>query len=585
MSSTLQQSLRRALALYQDGKPHEAESLCDAVLVLEPDNTDALQIAGLARLDRGMNAAARDAFEKAVALAPDIAAGHVNLATALLRLGKQAEALRMLERAIGLQRDLPEAHYNLGNTLLALGRAEEAEKAYAEAVSLRPGYADALNNLGQMLRDRGDGEGAARYFHRALDAAPTYGPAWSNLCGMLIDLGRTADAVMAGRRAALLLPGDARAHYNLGNAFAAALIPAEAAACYRRALQIDPLFADAFVNLGVAQMNLGDTDGAVAAFDHALAVEADLPEANWNKALALLLSGRWEDAWDLYEWRWRAVRGLRRPEIGKPMWDGGYGTGGTVLIRCEQGYGDAIQFVRYLPMVRARGWRVALECPSALAHLFRGSALADTVIAFDAPRPTFDCWLPIMSLPRIFETSLETVPDDAPYLSAGLAPARRDDASGFTVGIVWQGSLTNGRGRYRSCTLTDLLPLCDVPGVSLVSLQAQLSDEDAAALRQFGIPDLASGVRDFADSAALAQQVGLVITVDTAMAHLAGALGRPVWTLLSAFPDWRWLLESDNSPWYPGMRLFRQRLIGDWSPVVDDVVSALSRHIGGRGGR
>jgi Tfp pilus assembly protein PilF len=584
MASTLQQTLRRALSLYQDGRPHEAESLCDAVLVLEPDNVDALQITGLARLDLGMNAAACDAFEKAIALAPDVAVGHLNLATALLRLGKPAAALRKLERALGLQCDLPEAHYNLGNTLLALGHADEAEKAFEQAVSLRPDYADALNNLGQMLRDRGDGEGAARHFHRALDAAPAYGPAWSNLCGVLIDLGRAADAVIAGRRAALLLPGDARAHYNLGNAFAAALIPAEAAACYRRALRIDPLFTDAFVNLGAAQMGLGDTDGAVTAFEHALAIDAGLPEANWNKALALLLSGRWEDAWDLYEWRWRAVRELRLPEIATPMWDGGSGTDGTVLIRCEQGYGDAIQFVRYLPMVRARGWRVALECPPALERLFRDSAVADTVIAFGAPRPAFDCWLPVMSLARIFETSLGTVPADVPYLAAGAAPEWHPDTPGFTVGIVWQGSLTNGRGRYRSCTLADLLPLRRAPGVSLVSLQAQLSEEDLAALRRFGIPDLASGVRDFADSAALAQQVDLVIAVDTAMAHLAGALGRPVWTLLSAFPDWRWLLDRDDSPWYPGMRLFRQRRIGEWPPLVDEVASALSRYVreGGR---
>lgn len=582
MSSTVQRSLRQALNFYREGKPYEAESLCDAVLVLDPDNVDALQILGLARLDLGRNVAARDAFEKAASQAPDIAANHVNLATALLRMGKPGDALRSLERALARQRDLPEAHYNLGNTLLALGREGDAEKAFERAVALRPDYADALNNLGEIRRGRGDGEGGIRLFQRAIDAAPAYGPAWSNLCGALIDLDRTADAVMAGRRAALLSPDDAQAHYNLGNAFAVALIPGEAAACYRRALQLDPLFADAMTNLGVAQMTLGNPEAAVAAFDHALAVDADLPEANWNKALALLLAGRWEEAWDLCEWRWRAVQGLQFPEIDKPVWDGAHGDGGTILVRCEQAFGDAIQFVRYLPMVRARGWRVLLECPPALERLFREAGLADTVIAFGAARPAFDCWLPIMSLPRVFQTSLETVPAEIPYLAAAPAPSHAGIGEDLTVGIVWQGSLTNGRGRYRSCALADLAPLRLVPGVSLVSLQAQLTDDDAAALRDYGIPDLESGARDFAESASLAKQTDLVITVDTAMAHLAGALGCPVWTLLSAFPEWRWLLDRADSPWYPGMRLFRQRRIGDWTSLVDEVASALSRHVSER---
>ena len=581
MSSTLQQTLQRALALYEDGKPHEAESLCDAVLVLDPDNADAWQIAGLARLDRGLNGAARDAFEKSIALAPDLAGNHVNLATALLRLGKPKQALRSLEHALDLQNDLPEAHYNLGNTLLALGRPVDAERAFERAIALRPDYAEALNNLGQVLRDRGDAERATRNFHAALDASPDYGPAWSNLCGTLIDLGRTADAIAAGRRAVLFVPGEARAHYNLGNAFAAALIPAEAAACYRRALQIDPVFADAFVNLGVSQMRLGDCDKAIAALDHALTVDAGLPEANWNKALALLLSGRLEEAWDLYEWRWRAVSGLTFPEIARPVWDGESGQGRTVLVRCEQAYGDAIQFSRYLPLVRERGWRIVLECAPKLERLFRASGLADTVLAFGVARPDFDFWLPVMSLPRVFETSLDTIPSDIPYLVAGPVPMSGGDGgrADLKVGIVWQGSVTNDRGRYRSCALADLAPLRQLPGVSLFSLQSQMSGEDREALRQFSIPDLETGLRDFADTAAAVLGLDLVITVDTAMAHLAGALGRPVWTLLSAFPDWRWLLDRDDSPWYPGMRLFRQQRIGDWASVVGQVSSALLRYI------
>lgn len=577
MSGTLQDTLRRALALRAEGRAGEAASLCDAVLVLDPDNADAWQIAGLAWLDLGMNEPAREALAKAAGLMPDVAGIHVNLATALQRLGKPAAAMESLRRAIVLQPDLPEAHYNLGNALLEAGSGTDAEAAFERAVALRPHYAEALNNLGRSIADRGDAAAAVGYFRRARDAAPGYAPAWSNLCGALLDLGQTVEAIEAGRRAVLLAPDDARAHYNLGNAFAAAPIPAEAAACYRRALQADPGYADAFVNLGVAQMRLGDCMQAIAALDHALLLDPELPEARWNKALALLLSGDFGEAWDLYESRWQAVKGLAWPAIDAPLWSGGDGAGRTVLIRCEQGYGDAMQIVRYLPLVRRLNWRVVLECPPKLVRLFRDSGLADSVIAFGTARPAFDAWLPIMSLPRAFRTELETIPAGCPYLRAEAADKPRGDS--LKIGIVWQGSLTNERGRYRSCTLADFAPLRDVPSVSLYSLQSQLSDEDRALLERLEIPDLETGLRDFADTAAVVRSLDLVITVDTAMAHLAGALGRPVWVLLSAFPDWRWMLDRDDSPWYPTMRLFRQRFVGDWAPAVEEIAAALSHSV------
>jgi tetratricopeptide (TPR) repeat protein len=585
MSATLQETLQRALALRAEGKAQAAESLCDAVLALDPENADGWHIAGLARLDLGMNAAACDALSRAVALAPDIAGFHVNLATALDRVGKPAQAIESLQRAIALEEGLAEAHYNLGNVFLATGRRGEAVAAFEKAVALRPGYAEALNNLGHISTMCGDPPVAIGFFRRAVDAEPRYGPAWSNLCGALVDLGRTVEAIDAGRQAVLLAPQSAKAHYNLGNAFAAAPIPAEAAACYRRALQIDPRYADAFVNLGVAQISLGDCDQAIAALEHALTLDANLAEAGWNKALALLLSGRLGEAWDLYERRWQAVKGLSMPEIGQPLWDGGDGSGGTALIRCEQGYGDAMQMVRYLPSVRDRGWRVALECPPKLARLFSDSGLADAVVPFGAERPAFDVWLPIMSLPRIFGTELATIPSSGPYLKAGLAPRARAGGAGLTVGLVWQGSLTNDRGRFRSCALSDLAALQNVAGVGLCSLQAQVAAEDRRLLERLSIPDLESGLSDFADTAAIVQSVDLVVTVDTAMAHLVGALGGQVWTLLSAFPDWRWMLDRDDSPWYPTMRLFRQHGSGDWAPVVQDVAAALQRLVEGGGAR
>ena len=584
MSAALQAELGRAIALLREGKAREAEAACDAVLALDPGNADAWQIAGLARMEQGLYMLACKALAKAADLAPGIAGIHVNLATALDRVGKPQQAIRSLRRALAIQPDLPEAHFNLGNALLHAGRPAKAEASFARAVSLRPRYAEALNNLGQAMAARGDAEAAVGCYRRAIDADAGYGPAWANRCGALLDLGRTAEAIEAGRRAVLLAPDSAKAHYNLGNAFAAAAIPAEAAACYRRALGIDPGYADALVNLGVAELCLGDCDAAIAALDHALVLDADLAEAHWNKALALLLSGRLGEAWDLYEWRWRAVKGLAKPEIDRPLWAGEAGGGRAILVRCEQGYGDAMQLARYLPLVRARGWGIVLECPPKLERLFAGSCLADAVIPFGAPRPPFDAWLPIMSLPRVFKTELATIPWPGAYLGAPSSPeSARRDGGPLRVGIVWQGSLTNGRGRFRSASLQDFAPLREIPGISLLSLQAQISPEDRALLDRLSIPDLESGLRDFADTAAVVQSLDLVVTIDTAMAHLAGALGRPVWTLLSVFPDWRWMLDRDDSPWYPTMRLFRQRHAGDWAPVVEFVASELGRLAGGGG--
>jgi hypothetical protein len=240
-----------------------------------------------------------------------------------------------------------------------------------------------------------------------------------------------------------------------------------------------------------------------------------------------------------------------------------------------------MQFARYLPLLRAKEWRVVLECPPKLERLFADSGLADTIVPFGARRPAFDTWLPIMSLPRLFRTELATIPSPGRYLTA--AQGSGADRDGLRVGIVWQGSLTNGRGRFRSAALTDFAPLAQLPGVSLCSMQAQLSAEDRILLERLSIPDLESGLRDFADTAGVVRSLDLVITIDTAMAHLVGALGRPVWTLLSAFPDWRWMLDRDDSPWYPTMRLFRQRHAGDWEPVVQEVSSALRQRVEGGG--
>ncbi len=576
MSNAVHSKLQQALSCFRDQDFAGTESLCRTILAADDAQPDAWHLLGLALLHRNEIAASIDAFMNAVEQAPGIAAFHINFASALTAAGRPGDAVAALRRALSLDDAEPDAHFNLGNTLLSLGRSDEALRSIEKALALAPEHVAARNNLGHLLRQRGDLEAAIEQFRQATALDNGYAPAWSNLCGALLEAGQTAAAIDAGRQATLADPDNAEGHYNLGNAFAASPIMAEAAACYRRALQIDRRYTDAWVNLGVALQNLGECETALAALDQALALHPDLPQAQWNKAIALLLSGRLRDGWALYEWRWRAVAGLTLPTLKQPRWDGAPLEGRRLLVIAEQGLGDTVQFVRYAPMLRALGADVTLECPAALKTLLERSKVADRVIASGGPRPDVDIWTPLMSLPGLFRTDMASVLAECPYLSAEpMALPAGSDGGVIKVGIVWRGSLTNHRGRFRSCALSAFEPLTVMPGLRLFSLQTELAPEDADRLASLDVIDLGGGFRDFAESAAAVQAMDLVISVDTAMAHLAGALGKPVWTLLSAMPDWRWFLDREDSPWYPTMRLFRQQRVSDWTQVVEDVSAAL----------
>lgn len=568
--------VRRALSLYRDGDAAGAAALCEAALALDEGQADAWHLLGLTHLDGGRFQQAVAALREAIRLAPEIAAFHVNLAVALHRLGEISAAADSLQGALRLDARLPDAHYNYGNVLLDLGRSDDAEKHFAEAAALNPRHAQALNNLGHLLRRRGDLDEAIGRFRAAVSVAPQYAAAWSNLCGSLSEAGRRADAIEAGRRAVRLDPQSADGFYNLGNAYAALPNPDRAIDCYRRSLQCDPMHLDCLVNLGAALQSAGRCEMAIDVLDRALQVSPSLPAATWNKALALLLSGRFREGWACYEARWDAVPWMRPSVSDKPMWDGSPLEGGTMLVISEQGFGDSIQCVRYVSMAIARGGSVVLEAPQALWALFQRLPGRPPVIATGEARPAFDVWAPVMSLPRLFKTEMETIPNQCPYFDVGgAAPLSSGEERRPRVGLVWRGSLTNDRGAFRSCRLVDLEPLLEIAQATFFSLQTELSDDDRQLLDAREIEDLGSSFGDFLDTAEAVRGLDLVITVDTATAHLAGALARPVWTLLSAMPDWRWLLDRGDSPWYPTMRLFRQPALGDWTNVIAAVVRAL----------
>jgi Tetratricopeptide repeat len=362
----------------------------------------------------------------------------------------------------------------------------------------------------------------------------------------------------------------------------------EAAQWYERALRQRQDYSEAWTNLGNVRREQAHFDEALDCHDRALACDPNSAEAHFNRAQLLLLEADFARGWPEYEWRWRTPA-FPRLTFTQPRWDGTDLGGRTILLHAEQGLGDTLQFVRYVPLVKARGGRVILQCQRPLLRVLAGLDDVDLLVPQGAPLPPFDVRAPLLSLPGIFGTSLETVPNVVPYLQADsnhVERWRRELASldGFKIGIAWQGNPKTAGDKKRSILLSALAPLAQLPGVRLISLQKGPGvDQLGAMARRFPVLDLGTSLDEtsgpFMDTAAVMKNLDLVITSDTAVPHLAGALGVPVWVALPKVPDWRWLLQREDSPWYPTMRLFRQRSIGNWHEVFEGLSSALQTTI------
>ncbi len=560
MSAVVQDLMRRALALHQAGEYVAAKKLYRDVVALDPNLGDAWNLLGLVAREEGDGAAAARHIERAIEISPDFADYHVNLAVVLQTLGQRDRAAEACRRAIALDPELPEAHYNLATTYLAQGRSDEALAGFREAVQFRADYPEANNNIGHILLERGDAAAALPYFERA--AEERFAPALSNICGALSTLERHDAAIEAGRDAVAAAPEDPAAFYNLANAYNAAGDPDTAIELYETAVTLAPGHVDAWCNLGVAQLARNAPADALRALDRALAIDPDIPDANWNKAMVLLLVERYAEGWQLYEWRWRAVEWLERRSFDAPEWRGEPLDGRTILIHTEQGYGDTLQFVRLLTRVASAGGRIILACQPPLKRLLGALPAVAETIGYGEPVPPFDCHLPIMSLPLVL--GLDQPPESRPYL---MAPAprkdRRLDGDQPRIGFVWRGSRINKRGMFRSSALADFAPLAALAGARFFSLQIDADAIEKAELARLNVTDLSGDLADFADTAEFVARLDLVVTIDTAMAHLAGGLEVPVWVLLSFAADWRWQLDRVDSPWYPAMRLYRQSGRGD----------------------
>ena len=537
-----------AFGHHRAGKLQLAERSYKQILQADPHHADALHYLGVLASQSGNQPVAIDLIGKAIAIKPQSAVHHYHLGNALQAHGRLDEAVVAYQRAVRLNPNDAESHSNLGHTLRLLGRLDEAIASCQRAVELSPRDAQAHNNLGTALQARGELELAVTSFRRALEVQPNYSEVYSNLGNALQEQGQLDQAMASYQRALQLRPQNAEAYNNLGNVYRTQGKPNDALACYQRAVALAPGFA----------------------------------LARHNRGMAWLLLGDFAQGWPEYEWRWKA-RPQDLAEYPQPAWQGESLEGRTILLWTEQGIGDTFQFVRFAQPVKERGGRVVLRCGEKLAPILNNCPGID-IVDTKSHEP-FDLHAPLMSLPNLLKIDLAANPRAEPYLSADTGLVHRwrrelGESASFRIGIAWQGNPLQGADRDRSIPLAEFAPLASLPNVELISLQRGFGTEQLATVSdQFKVCtfdedfDTKSGA--FMDSAAVIASLDLLVMSDSALCHLAGALGAPVWVALPYAPDWRWLLERRDTPWYPTMRLFRQPSRGDWASVFGQIAAEL----------
>ena len=532
----------RGIVLKKLGRFEDALESCDRAIAFRPDFTAAFNDRGtiLAELRRLDDAVA--SFDHAIALKPDHLSAIINRGYVLLELGRHNEALASYDRAITLDARNHRAHNNKGVTLTKLRRFEQAIASYDDAIAVKSDYPEAFNNRGYALSELNRNEDAISSYDQAIAHKPDYHEAFNNRGIALMALRRLDEGLQS----------------------------------IDRAIAIEPDYTEGYLNRGNALVELERPDDAIASFDRLLALRPGFADALLNRATAKLLSGRFEDGWKDYEARWDTTNfPSKRPSLQAPLWRGEDLTGRRIAVFTEQGLGDSIQFARYTRSLVERGAIVTLLSPANLHRLLQG--LDPSIEVSESPRGmSFDFQCPLMSLPFLLGTNERSIPNCVPYLQADddrvAHWARMIGDHGFKVGIAWQGRPNRSLDRGRSIPLAEYAPLARVPGVRLISLQKsegldQLSTLPADVRIETLGPEFDDGPDAFIDCAAVMSHLDLVVTSDTSIAHLAGALGRPTWLALKRVPEWRWQLDRQDSPWYPTMRLFRQDTDGDWKPV------------------
>ena len=579
--------LQNAIQLHQSGRLDEAGRAYGDILRTNPGHADAHHLLGLLAFQRAAFDEALDLIDKAITLHSEAAMYHSNRGRVLKAVGENRAAVSAFARALHLQPGDPATLSDLAGAHLDSGEPETAMLFANRAVELGPDLAPAHYNYGLAATALKQFSSAQPAFERCVELAPHFAPALFEL-GCLHQAENNDDLAETYYRSAIAAdPALFEAQANLGNILRTRSILEEAVFHYDAALAEAPDHAAVHGNRGVALQELGDPVGALSAYERALLLDPENAETQRNRAQVLLQMGRLPEGWAAFEWRWKTQHfaDIYR-DWPCPQWDGRPQANATVLVHAEQGFGDTIQFARYLPAMAARVRRVLVECPAPLTKLMARCAGVDDVIATASPLPSCDYHIPMMSLPGAFATNLDTIPRNVPYLAVPgeLRDAWSERVGGqgqFRVGVVWKGSHHHQRNTWRSPGLAAFRPLFDVQGVHWVSLQKDDEASDMRTLRMTSkLVALGGRLRDFSDTAAAMAHLDLIISPDTAVAHLAGALGRPVWLLLPHVAEWRWLMARDDSPWYPTMRLFRQHTRGDWTEAIGRMAADLKDVVG-----
>ena len=573
--------LTEAITLHQQGKWTEAERLYRELLTLNPADADVLHLLGVMALQKGAPQEAIELLAQAVRISPAYLDAHVSLAFALQDQGMHLQALASFVRALGIKPDMPDVLNRRGTTLSALHRYEEALQSHEQALALKPAFPEAHCNRGNALVKLGRPDEALQAYVRALTVHPGHIDALNNQGNVLTSLGRYEEAVISYDLAIAAAPAHAEALGNRANALRCMNRNDEALASCELALSLQPQSVGAWINRATILRGLNRTGEALDCYEKALALDPENADAHLNEGLCRLLTGDFERGWRKYEWRWKCTElRLQNREFAQPLWKGDSSLQGkTILLHAEQGFGDSIQFCRYVALVEASGAEVVLEVPAPLFRLMQGLAGERRVISAGDTLPPFDLHCPLLTLPLAFKTELHDIPFAPSYLCVdpSLEIAWKLKLGGkrkFRVGVVWSGRKTHRNDHNRSVPLPGLLPLRSEE-VQLFSLNPGVEAADNEFLARNAIATFDGQLADFADTAALISQMDLVISVDTAVSHLAGALGVPIWVMLPFSPDWRWLLDRGDSPWYPSMRLFRQPGVGNWQRVLEEVVHEL----------
>jgi Flp pilus assembly protein TadD len=504
-----------ALKYYQSGDLQQAEYIFRKILEKKHNHIDALHNLGALYAQQGHYDLAITYIEKAIRISPHNADAYFILGKSFHAKGDLDQAITCYRKVIKLNRFFLLAAYNLGEALQDKGEVEEALVCYRNELEINPNHADSCNNIGIILHAQGKYDESIQHYQKALTMSPRSENVWNNLAIALKDCGALDKAIH----------------------------------CYRTALQLNP----------------------------------SQPIIHYGLSMTLLLAGYFEEGWREYKWRWK-TRDFERyaRNFTRPLWEGTDIPGLTILLHDEQGFGDTIQFVRYAPLIARKGVKVIVECQRELVGLLQSVEGIHQVIGREEKLPAFDRYCPLAGLPLLFGTTLESIPAKVPYIEGDSLSVQKwrnkvqDDKSKIKAGLVWAGRPEHKNDRNRSCCLEIFYPLAELSGISFYSLQKGCAAEEAKKPPEgMKLIDYTEDIHNFSDTAAFIMNLDLVISVDTSVVHLAGALGKPVWTLLPYAPDWRWLLNREDSPWYPTMRLFRQPSPGDWDSVILKVKNEL----------